>query len=402
MPSFKFKALDRNGAKQSGQVEARDETAAYARLLARKLEVFEIKQIEEKNDFTLFPDRIKAKDLSRYIAQLATLLSAGVTLLDALESLSRSKAHKGLATASELIRKDLRSGKKLSDSMAKHLPGLPSYVPRLAELGEMTGQSSKALSDAAERMELENITKSEIKTALSYPIFLASVGSIIVLLLFIFIVPKFQTLIGDKADNLPAISKLVLGVGTALTNHLAVVLTTIILGIVGIIHLAKQKAFVNSLVSMLETLPVIGPVLIQSDLGGWTRTVGIALDNGADLLSALRLGEDGMRSRRLQAGFQTARGEIRAGRNIDDALADNISDFDPLTIDLVRTGRTSGQLPKMLLFVGETQDKETRELLKRLTALAEPIAILLISMIVGTIVMGIVLAMTSLYDFDAF
>jgi len=135
-------------------------------------------------------------------------------------------------------------------------------------------------------------------------------------------------------------------------------------------------------------------------VGSWARTTGIALDNGADLLSALRLGEAGLSSARLRSGLRTARSGIRAGRNIEEVLAENIPDFDPLTIDLLRTGRTSGKLAKMLLFIGKTQEKETRELLKRLTSLAEPMAILLISMIIGTIVIGIVLAMTSLYNFD--
>jgi len=128
----------------------------------------------------------------------------------------------------------------------------------------------------------------------------------------------------------------------------------------------------------MESFPFIGPVLVQSDLGGWARTVGIALDNGADLLSALRLGEFGIRSERLRQGFLAARTDIRAGRNIDEVLDENIPDFDPLTIDMIRTGRSSGGLANMLLFVGKTQEKETQELSKRLAALAEPIAILLI------------------------
>ena len=97
--------------------------------------------------------------------------------------------------------------------------------------------------------------------------------------------------------------------------------------------------------------------------------------------------------------MRTARSEIRAGRNIDEVLEENIPDLDPLTVDLVRTGRASGRLADMLLFIGESQENETRELTKRLTALAEPIAILIIAAIVGTIVISIVLAMTSLYDF---
>ena len=400
MPTYKFKALDRSGTTVTGAVDAIDEARALKQLQNRKLEVFKITIQGEQVSLSFLPTRIRPKDLARYISQLATLLNAGVTLLEALESLSKSKGNPKLALASKNIRKDLRSGEKLSVAIQRHLPTLPNYVPRLAELGEMTGQLAKALSDAAERMEQENATRSEIRTALSYPMFLAIIGTVILLLLFIFVVPRFESLIGDNRDTLPTISKIVLGVGSTLTQNLAVVLTGLAIFIGSGLILSRQDNLRRWFRGLLEKLRVIGPVLIQSDLGGWSRTVGIALDNGADLLSALRLGETGLKSERLRNSFISSRGEIRAGRNIDEVLAENIPDFDPLNIDLMRTGRTSGQLAEMLLFIGNTQEKETKELLKRLTALAEPIAILLISIIIGTIVVGIVLAMTSLYNFD--
>lgn len=400
MPTYKFKALDRSGTTVTGTLDATDEARALQQLQKRKLEVFKITSQSEQVSFSFLPTRIRPKDLARYISQLATLLNAGVTLLEALESLSKSKGNPKLAIASKNIRKDLRSGEKLSIAIHRHLPTLPNYVPRLAELGEMTGQSAKALSDASERMEQENITKSEIRTALSYPMFLAVIGTLIVFLLFVFVVPRFESLIGNNRETLPTISKIVLGVGSTLTQNLPIVLTGLVVCIGSGLALSRQDRVKGWFRGTLEKLRIIGPVLIQADLGGWARTVGIALDNGADLLSALRLGETGLKSKRLQNSFISSRGEIRAGRNIDEVLAENIPDFDPLNIDLMRTGRTSGQLAEMLLFIGDTQEKETKELLKRLTALAEPIAILLISMIIGTIVIGIVLAMTSLYNFD--
>ncbi|WP_371396354.1 type II secretion system F family protein [Fretibacter rubidus] len=399
MATFKYKALDRNAVTVRGEIDATDETAAYAQLQRRKLDPFEISEKPEQTQFFTATKAIKYRDMARYVRQLATLLSAGVTLLEALASLARSNAHPTLASASKGIRKDLRAGERLSTAMETHIPSLPRYVPRLAELGEATGQSAKALSDAANRMEYEDSMREEIRTSLSYPIFLAVIGGILVFLMFLFIVPRFDTLIGDNRDNLPAMSRIVIGAGVGLKNNLILVLSAMGGLAVGAIALSRSKKFKDGLRSFAEGLPIIGPVLIQSDLGGWSRTVGIALDNGADILTALQLGELGLRSPRLRAGMRIVRSEIRAGRNVDEVLDENISDFDPLTIDLIRTGRTSGGLADMLLFVGETQESETRQLTKRLSALAEPIAILIIAAIVGTIVISIVLAMTSLYDF---
>jgi len=407
MVMFRYKALDRQSQTVSGEIEAANDSAAYKRLSERQLSVFELKSVtsaKTEGDFTdrLFKNlgngRIKPKDLARYIRQLATLLDAGVTLLEGLTSLAKSTVHPELAKASDAIRRDLRAGQRLSAAMGTHLPQLPRYVPRLAELGEATGQSAKALTDAADRMEFEDDMREEIRTALSYPMFLVTFGTILVFLLFLFIVPKFAALIGDNTDNLPAISKLVIGAGITLKENLVLVLGGLGGLIVGLIVLSRQTAVRGFFSSISEKLPLIGPLVTQADLGGWSRTVGMALDNGADLLAALRLGETSLRSPRLQRQFESVRSEIRAGKPIDTVLDEMVPDFDPLTIDLVRTGRSSGRLAQMLLFIGEGQEKDRREMTKRVSALTGPIAILAVSAIIGTIVISIVLAMTSLYD----
>ncbi len=382
-----------------GVIDAASQEAAYDMVQARSLDVFKLSKVSENVQLFKARGKTKRKDMARYIRQLATLLGAGVTLLDALKSLSKSNAHPALANASNALRKDLRAGKRLSAAMEKHLPTLPPYVARLAELGEATGRSAKALTDAADRMEYEENLRTEIRTALSYPVFLSVIGSVIVFLLFLFVVPRFGALIGSKSDSLPAMSKFVISAGTGLRDNLVPTLAVFGALMGGLIFVTRQQKARRRVRSLFETLPVIGPVLIQSELGGWARTVGIALDNGADLLSALRLGQFGLRSERLRQGFDRARIDIRAGRNIDEVLAEAVPDFDPLAIDLIRTGRTSGSLADMLLFIGKTQEKEARELSKRLATLAEPIAILVIAGIVGTVVISIVMAMTSLYDF---
>jgi len=114
MANFKFKALDRNGTTVKGKIEARDEAAAYNIIQARRLDIFQISEVAPKSEVFTFNRKTKPKDHARYIRQLATLLSAGVTLLDALASLAKSNAHPFLANASEGIRKDLRSGERLS------------------------------------------------------------------------------------------------------------------------------------------------------------------------------------------------------------------------------------------------------------------------------------------------
>ena len=396
---WKYKALDARGATHKGELEAVTEADALARLSAKSLDAFELSALPPQLSLGQ-RTRIKTADLSLFVRQLATLLSAGVGILDALGSLARSKSHPGLSAAADAIARDLRAGQRLSGVMDAHLPKLPRYVSRLAELGEATGQSAKALTDAADRMEFEAEIGSEIRTALTYPAFLSIVGSVLVLLLFIFVVPRFDALIGDRTDRIPAFSRGVISIGQALSENLPVVALVVAGLVFGVTRVLRSPAAMGRIHSWAEGLPGVGKVLVRAELGGWARTTGIALDNGADLLSALRLGEDGFRSPRLKAAFANVRAQVRTGQDLELALAENVSDFDALNLDLVKTGRMSGKLADMLLFVGRAEEQVTRTRAKRFAALAEPVAILSISLVVGAIVISIVLAMTSLYDFD--
>ncbi|PHS29130.1 MAG: hypothetical protein COA85_02040 [Robiginitomaculum sp.] len=401
MPRFQYKALRRNGSTVTGEIESADQDAAYLAIEKRQLSPF---SLVERKDYPLWnflrARKVTRKDQSVFMRQLATLLKAGVGLLEAMKSLAKSNANPALAKCANAIRSDLRAGQRLSESLETHMQDLPRYVPRLAELGEATGTLAKALADAAERMEFEDSMRSEIRGALSYPLFLASVGGLIVILMFLFVVPRFDALIGNHRDNLPAISKIVIATGVWMKGHIPLFLIIAGVASASAIFMARNKAVREWFRSTAEKTPVIGSFLIQSEIGGWARTMGIALDNGADILTALRLGASGLQSRELKNGMEGARSEIRAGRNIDEVLEEHLPAMDALSIDLIRTGRNSGALAEMLLFVADTKEKETRERAKGLTAIAEPTAILFIAMIVGTIVLSIVLAMTSLYDFD--
>ncbi len=401
MPRFQFKALRKDGSTVGGEIEAVDQDAAYVAVEKRQLSPFFLKQRTESALLdALRARKITRKDQSIFIRQLATLLRAGVGLLEAMKSLTKSNANPAMAKIANAIRADLRAGQRLSGALENHMKDLPRYVPRLAELGEATGTLAKALSDAAERMEFDDNMRTEIRGALSYPMFLAGVGGLIVILMFVFVVPRFDALIGDNRDDLPAISSLVISTGVWMKANILMFLAIVGALTVGIGFIARNEKARTNFRIFVEKLPLIGGFLIQAEIGGWARTMGIALDNGADILTALRLGGAGLQSRELKDGLDGATSEIRAGRNIDEVLEEHLPAMDALSIDLIRTGRNSGALADMLLFIADTQEKNTKERAKQLTALAEPAAILLIALIVGTIVLSIVLAMTSLYEFD--
>ncbi len=397
--AFAYKALDQSGQQITGTIQASDEKTAYDVLAGRGLSPFDLKLKQAARGTTLFGSRkIRKRDLAQYVRQLATLLGAGVTLLETLETLSQSGAHKMLAERTKAIKRDLRAGKKLSDAIPAHLPELPGYVVKLVELGEMTGSLPKALNDAAERLDYEETMQSEIRSALSYPMFLMTVGGGIVLLMFLFVVPRFSILLGDRIGEAPWLSQMVIGGGVWLRDNWPVgaLIVAIISGVV--FFCTRHKPLQEFMRLQLEKMPLVGKFLSQADVGNWARTVGVALENKAPLIDALRLGEEGASSPRFQRNLKIVRRSVRAGRPLDEALFEAQQDIEPVVIDLIRTGRNAGALGKMISFAADIFEKEAKERAKKITGLIEPLTILMISMVVGTIVISIVMAMTSLYD----
>ncbi len=398
--TFSYRALDAQGAQVAGVLVASDRKAAIDQLSGRGLAPFELKEKASRAGVQWRRRRITPKDLERYIRQLATLLSANVGVLETLTTLSQSSAHPLLAERTSALKRDLRAGQPLSQGMAEHLPELPAYVFRLCELGEATGSLSKALTDAADRMEQEQTMRAEIRSALTYPTFLATVGGGIVLLMFFFVVPRFAALLGDNIDKAPWMSRVVISTGVWLQTNALLAGVVALVAIAGIAYVFRNDAVREAARTQLEKMPVIGRFLREADTGAWARTVGVALTNKAQLVDALRLGESGAASADFRRALEQVRRDVRAGRPLEEALHEACDGIDPVVIDLVRTGRSAGALGDMLLFAANIFEKDARERAKKLTALTEPAAIVLISIIVGVIVLSIVMAMMSLYQFD--
>ncbi|GEQ99014.1 hypothetical protein JCM17844_26510 [Iodidimonas gelatinilytica] len=269
----------------------------------------------------------------------------------------------------------------------------------MAELGEQTGGLADALSDAAQRMEQEEALRREIRSALTYPAFLAATGVAITIFMFLVVVPQFEAMIGDDYSKLPLISKMVLSASAVFRTH------TLAIGIGAIVLLSGVLGFTRSrdararFKALLDRTPVVGPFLRRAQLANWARTMGIAMRNGAPLLAAFDLAARSVTSPAFSQGLKEARRAVRAGEPLDEALSNGVA-LDPTFTDLLRTGRQAAALDRMLVFMSDILDDDARERAKRITALAEPVAILLISLVVGTLVVGIVLAMTSLYQFE--
>ena len=395
MSIFSYRALDERGQEVKGQVSSGSKKLAFATLRERGLSPVSIQK-----EFTLKEFKLglaaSEKQKARVIRQLAVLLNAGLPLADAIESISGNSTAGNIPEQIAKMRTDLRAGARFSTVLSDHFEGLPPYVVRLAELGEATGNLGPTMMEAADKYEYDLELNSEIRAALAYPSFLVVAGSLIVLLLCLFVVPQFADLLENSDGDIPGISKMVINSSVWLKANLTLALA--IFAVLAVIGFSVRDQLQKAGRAVLEGIPVTRNMLIAGDMARWCSTLQSALKHGSGMLEALSLAEPEIRSPKIRAGLERTRKSVRGGEPLEVAIEKHLPDFDGTVLDMIKSGRRVGRLPEMLEYSAEAFRRDTKERTQQVTALIEPSAILVISLIVGTIVISIVLAMTSLYE----
>ncbi|MEO1476743.1 MAG: type II secretion system F family protein, partial [Pseudomonadota bacterium] len=291
----------------------------------------------------------------------------------------------------------LRQGDTLSDAMEEELPALPRYVPNLLRMGEATGQFNRVAEMISDQMTKAETLRKEMRGALNYPIFLLSVGVVAVCFIFYFVVPRFASMVAGNEDRLPAFTKIVFNTGLAFRENFFLIIAVLVGGIFVLMALLRTPGVSAAVGRLLDGAPIIGRFRKLGEEGGWLRVLGLSTEAGARLLDALSMATTASVPPGRIHIYRELEQNIRSGMTLTDAVQLNLS-LDPIAVNLIRTGEKAGQLPAMLLSAADIYQRRLEARSKQLTELAEPVAILLISLIVGGVVVSLVTAMTSIYD----
>lgn len=270
MATFIYKGLKTGGGEVEGRISAADEVDALRQLEAQSIAAFQLQEAR-LTDRVFERRRARPQDRFRFMRQLAMLLRAGAPLLSAFETIGSDEPCRELAEMADEIRRALRSGTRLSTAMRQSMRGFPDYVPRLVELGEATGELPRALNDIATQMEQDLRAASEVRNALAYPSFLAVMGVVAVLFIFLFVVPRFAALLGDDRSQLPGFSRMVIETGVWLRAHLAQ--SALVLAGAGatLFMLFRNDGFRSGLREVMFRMPVVGSFLRASETARWAR-----------------------------------------------------------------------------------------------------------------------------------
>ncbi len=394
--AFQYQAAQRDGQIVKGVISAGTEAAAVRRLSSDGLTVLKIAPAAAARADGANRN-LKPAERVLILRQLGLMLEAGVSLLEALDTVAQGmQARKGRQQFQAAIAA-LRRGDSLGQALEDNVPGFPDYLYAMARVGEASGRIAEVLKQAAEQMAYEDRLRKEFGNAMTYPAFLLSAGVAAIAFIFTQVVPRFGAMIGDDRSNVPAMSRWVLAAGEFANANSALVL--IILGV-----LAAAVAFIVTnpeirarAYTVAHGLPVVGNVLQAREVSSWARLAAFALYNGVPILSAVGLARAAVPIGPFRQGLNRLESDLKAGMTLDASLAAHTK-LEAMDLSLLRAGQRSGAVGAMFGFMADNYENRLKDSMKRMTSLLEPIAIAVISLIVGFVALSLVLALSSVYE----
>jgi len=391
---YKFQAIDAHQQEVNGILTAETEREA-SRLVQRRgltpLSLMLVSHAERTIGKAVKP---KKRDIIIVLHELATLLDSGVALIEAIESLANSSHQPFITQTFADIAAELRQGMAFSVTLQASPLELPWYITQLIEAGELTGKLAPALRDGVSQMEYEQEVANEMRNAMIYPSVLIISGIAAILMIFMVVVPRFANILKNRSDDIPFLAKLVINTGMFLNTHLEWVVGSAIALVILFLYIFNQPALRTQFKNMTAKLPLLGVWIIEAETARWATMLGTLLENRVSLLRALELSAQGIKLPSLNAKLIQVTSAVKGGVTLSQALQENEA-LTPTGHNLIRAGERAGKLPRMLHSLAKLLDESGRVRMKRFLLLIEPIAILIIGGVIGVIIIGVILAITS-------
>ena len=389
---FSYKAANSAGAMVSGELEAAEKRAALRELQDKGLTVTEIFGIDANSKKS--KGTATTQDLLLSLHEMATLLESGVSIAETIDAQSKANYAADLREQYQVMANEIRKGVAFADALRVAAFKLPDYFSPLVEAGELTGNMAGALRQGVNQFEYDLKMNEEFRSALIYPAVLVASGIGAVLLIFVFVVPKFAPLV-SRSDNLPLLSKVVLSGGMFFNDHFWWVVAGLVMIAFLCSYAASNNRFRSGLMQLGFRLPVIGTWLNEADTASWTSLMATLLSSRVDLLRSMELARQGMRSTRRRIELDHVLNEVKAGQGLADSL-EKANALTPTGYNLIRSGERTGRLPAMMKSVADLYTEAARKRMTRMLTLIEPLAILIIGGVIGVIILGVILAITSI------
>lgn len=396
MPVFEYKALDRAGKSINGIIDAENEAQARSRLrssgrypVAIKLEKSRKNAGVEGGAVRLF-ERIKEDELHVVTRQLATLVSAGIPLVQSLSSLVEQSANPALKRVIAEIRENVNEGWTLTRALSEHPKLFSNIYVNMIRAGEASGTLAVVLERLADFGEKQQALKSRLRAALIYPIFMAIIGAAILFILITYVVPNITEVFAEMDRVLPWPTRLLIDLSDFLKGFWWLVLVLVVLAVTVCRWLISLPAGRATWDLMKLRAPVIGPVVRKIVLARFSSTLGSLLNSSVGLLTSMQIVKTLIDNAQVAEVLDVAMTDIEKGKSMTTALTGSPW-FPPMFVQMISVGEQSGNLEGMLEKVSITYEREVETAILGMTSLIEPLMIVGMGAAVGFVVLSILL-----------
>lgn len=395
MREYEYEIIDRDDRVVKGRAKAASVNELVRGLNAEGHTVVEVKEPQAARP-SPFRRRPGAQDQMTALHELATLLESGVSLGDAVQAQADGTRHPALAASFGAMARELMRGGSFLEALRAGRLSLPAYVYQLVEAGELNGQLAAALRQAVEQMQYDQRVAAEMRSALAYPAILIVSGCIAVLIVFVFVIPQFSGLL-ETPKELPLLAEAVLRAGLWFDANGWLLATVLVIIALAIAALSRSEGARQQARDALSALPVLRDWFTEADTAKWASLMSAMLASRVGMMDALALAARSVRISRRRVTLEQATGDVRGGTSLSEALEKRRA-LTATGYNLLRVGEQSGQLAEMLRALATLCDENGRRRMKRFLTLIEPLAVVLVGGFLGVIMIGIILAITSVND----
>jgi len=392
MPDFAYTALANTGARNQGTLTANSKHEVMSMLDARGLFPVSIELVRASGAIGGGVKKVKSRHMAAFFAQMADLLRAGVPLLRTLQILERQSSNPVLGEVLRDVHVKVADGTSMADAMAQHPGAFPELAVSMVRAGEEGGFMEDVLERIAVFTEHQEDLKSKVVGAMAYPIFLAVTGVVILNILVLFFVPKFEPIFVklDEKGELPALTKLLIATSHFMLDYWWVVIAAGAVGFFSIRNLARTEAGRTTMDGVRLRLPSAGTIYLNLALSRFTRILGTLLKNGIPILQSLRIAKDSTGNRVLTAAIDRAAENVTAGNSLAAPLGQ--CKYIPRdVIEMVTVGEESNRLEKVLIDIADGLEKRTSRQLELFVRLLEPVMLLVMAGLTLIVVAGLLL-----------
>ena len=373
---------------QNGEIEAPDRSAAVGELRRRAILVTKIAEKTAPRVSFKFGGKVKDKEMAIFTRQFSTMIDAGLPLVQCLNILAEQSESKNLRDVTGRVARSVEQGSTLADSLRRHPRAFDDLFTNMVEVGESGGILDVVFQRLAAYIEKAAALKRKVKGAMIYPASIISVAFLVVIFMLTFVIPTFTKMFKDLGADLPLPTQVVVWLSEFVRTYILLIIAAVfgcVFALRAYYRTEKGQATIDAL---LLKVPVMGTLIRKVAVARFTRTLGTLVSSGVPILEGLRITARTAGNKVVEKAVLQCRAAVTAGKTLAEPLkASGV--FPPMVIQMISVGEQTGALDAMLSKIADFYDDEVDVAVSSMTALLEPIMIVVLGVLIG----GLVVAM---------